>query len=380
MRNRKMQGGKADLRRYSENLDDERNAAYLYDALAGIEKNPKIAAVYRRLAETERGHAEIWAERIRAAGGVIPDFRPSWRTMVVVWLAHHFGIHAVLPTLSSVEDGASSGYGRFPDSREMVKTEQSHAIILRHISQTGGGGMEGGILARFEGRHRAAGGNALRAAVLGASDGLVSNFNLVMGVAGAQLSGGSILLTGFAGLLAGSISMALGEWISVQSSRELYEKQIQTEKEEIDSTPEEETEELSLIYQARGLEEDEARRLAARIMSNPATALDTLAREELGINPEELGGSAWEAALTSFLLFAVGAVIPVIPYLFLDGSYAIIASTAVSGLGLFGIGAAITLFTGRSVWSSGLRQVLFGFAAAAVTFTIGRILGVSIAG
>jgi len=240
--------------------------------------------------------------------------------------------------------------------------------------------MEGGILARFEGRHRAAGGNALRAAVLGASDGLVSNFNLVMGVAGAQLSGGSILLTGFAGLLAGSISMALGEWISVQSSRELYEKQIQTEKEEIDSTPEEETEELSLIYQARGLEEDEARRLAARIMSNPATALDALAREELGINPEELGGSAWEAALTSFLLFAVGAVIPVIPYLFLDGSYAIIASTAVSGLGLFGIGAAITLFTGRSVWSSGLRQVLFGFAAAAVTFTIGRILGVSIAG
>lgn len=380
MRNREMQGEKADLRRYRENLDDERNAAYLYHALAGIEKDPKIASVYRRLAETERGHAEIWAERIRAAGEVIPDFRPSWRTRAVIWLARHFGIHAVLPTLSSVEDGASSGYGRFPDSRNMVRTERSHATILRHISQTTGGGMEGGILARFEGRHRAAGGNALRAAVLGASDGLVSNFNLVMGVAGAQLSGGSILLTGFAGLLAGSISMALGEWISVQSSRELYEKQLQTEKEEIDSTPEEETEELSLIYQARGLDEDEARRLAARIMSNPSTALDTLAREELGINPEELGGSAWEAALTSFLLFAVGAVIPVIPYLFLGGSAAIIASASVSGLGLFGIGAAITLFTGRSVWSSGLRQVLFGFAAATVTFTIGRILGVSIAG
>jgi VIT1/CCC1 family predicted Fe2+/Mn2+ transporter len=240
--------------------------------------------------------------------------------------------------------------------------------------------MEGGLLAQFEGRHRTAGGNAMRAAVLGANDGLVSNFSLVMGVAGASLSSSTILLTGLAGLLAGAISMALGEWISVQSSRELYEKQIRIEKEEIAQSPEEEAEELALIYQARGLEEKPARQLATQIMSNRETALATLSREELGIDPEELGGSAWEAAITSFLLFALGAIIPVIPYFFLSGMQAVALSALFSAAGLFAIGAAITLFTGRPVWQSGLRQVLFGMAAAAVTYLIGRLIGVNVAG
>jgi VIT1/CCC1 family predicted Fe2+/Mn2+ transporter len=375
-----MTEGAEDIRRYLENLKDERNSTTLYLALAESEKNPKIAEIYRRLAATEQGHADAWAERIRAAGGTVPVFRPAWQTRTLIWIARRFGIPSILPTLSSIETSASRTYTGQADSRDMVASENSHARLLRHMGQTAGGGMEGGLLARFEGRHRSAGGNALRAAVLGASDGLISNFNLVMGVAGAQLSSANILLTGMAGLLAGAISMALGEWISVQSSRELYEKQIQTEKEEIAAMPEEEIEELSLIYQARGLARDEAHLLASRIMSNPDTALDTLAREELGINPEDLGGSAWEAALTSFLLFAVGAIIPVIPFVFLDGAAAIAVSAALSGGGLFLTGAAITLFTGRSVWTSGMRQVLFGLAAAAVTFTIGRLLGVSIAG
>jgi hypothetical protein len=208
------------LRKYSEYLDDERNAVFLYGALADIEKEEKIALIYRRLAETEKSHADVWAARISAGGGTVPDFRPSWRTRTVIWLARRLGIQAVLPTLSSIESSASSGYGGVADAADMATAERSHARLLRHISQTVKGGMEGGLLARFEGRHRLAGGNALRAAVLGASDGLISNFNLVMGVAGAELSSGNILLTGFAGLLAGSISMALGEWISVQSSRE----------------------------------------------------------------------------------------------------------------------------------------------------------------
>lgn len=369
-----------DLHRYLENLKDELNSTTLYRALAESEKNPKIAEIYRRLAATEQSHADAWAERIRAAGGTVPDFRPTWQTRTLIRLARRFGIPSILPTLSTIESSASRAYDRYADSREMVASEKSHARLLRHMGQTAGGGIEGGILARFEGRHRSAGGNALRAAVLGASDGLISNFNLVMGVAGAQVSSGGILLTGVAGLLAGAISMALGEWISVQSSRELYEKQLQTEKEEIATLPEEEVEELSLIYQARGLAREEAHLLASRIMSNPDTALDTLAREELGINPEDLGGSAWEAALTSFLLFAVGAILPVLPFFSLDGLTAIAASAVLSGAGLFTTGAAITLFTGRSVWSSGMRQVLFGLAAAAVTFTIGRLLGVSIMG
>jgi VIT1/CCC1 family predicted Fe2+/Mn2+ transporter len=262
----------------------------------------------------------------------------------------------------------------------MAATEQSHARLLRQIGKTTEGGLEGSALAQLEGRHRSAGGNALRAAVLGANDGLVSNFSLVMGVAGASVSGNYILLTGLAGLLAGAISMALGEWISVQSSRELYQRQIDIETEEIETSPEEEIEELSLIYQSRGIDETAARSMASQIMSDRHLAVEALSRDELGINPEDLGGSAWEAAITSFLLFALGAVAPVIPYVFLSGYNAVILSVIFSALGLFVIGAAITLFTGRSVLQSGLRQVVFGLAAAFVTFFIGRLIGVSLGG
>jgi VIT1/CCC1 family predicted Fe2+/Mn2+ transporter len=224
------------------------------------------------------------------------------------------------------------------------------------------------------------GGNALRASVLGANDGLVSNLSLVMGVAGAELSGGAILITGLAGLLAGAISMALGEWLSVQSSRELYKRQIQIEARELEESPEEERAELVAIYQGKGLPERQARQLANHLMANPQSALDTMAREELGINPKDLGGSAWEAAGMSFMLFSVGAIVPVAPFAFLSGWMAIAASMAASALALFGIGSAITLMTGRNVVFSGLRQVIFGLTAAAITFAIGRLIGVTVAG
>jgi vacuolar iron transporter family protein len=216
--------------------------------------------------------------------------------------------------------------------------------------------------------------------VLGANDGLTSVLSLVMGVAGAGLASHAILITGLAGLLAGAISMALGEWLSVQSSRELHTKQIAIEKAEIDASPAEEVAELSLIYESRGIEASKARQLASAIMSNKDTALDTLVREELGINPEDLGGSPWEAAITSFVLFAIGAFIPVAPFIFLEGTNAILVSIVCAVFGLFGIGAATTLFTGRTVAYSGLRMVIFGLCAAAVTFTIGRILGVNVTG
>jgi VIT1/CCC1 family predicted Fe2+/Mn2+ transporter len=174
--------------------------------------------------------------------------------------------------------------------------------------------------------------------------------------------------------------MALGEWISVQSSRELYTRQIAVEASEIEQVPEEEEEELALIYQAKGLPEAQARATASRIMSDHATALDTLSREELGIDPQELGGSAWEAAISSFVLFAIGAIIPVAPFIFLSGLAAVVTSAALSALGLFGIGAAITLLTGRSVLFSGARQVAIGIAAAAITYVLGTLLGVAIGG
>ena len=370
-----------DIKRFQANREDELGSAALYTAIAAREADPRLAEVYRRLAATETKHAEEWARRIAAAGGEIKPFRPDWRTRTLIWLAGKFGPELIVPTLAATERQASAGYATQPEAGGMVAEERSHAVLLQQINRTARGqGMEGSLLARVEGRHRSAGGNALRAAVLGASDGLVSNFNLVMGVAGAEIAGSGILLTGLAGLLAGAISMALGEWISVQSSRELYQKQLGTERYEIATMPEEETEELILIYQARGLDEQSARLLATRLMSDPDTALAALARDELGIDPDEMGGSAWEAAITSFLLFATGAVIPVLPFLFLGGTAAVITSAAASAAGLFAIGAAITLFTGKPVLRAGLRQTVFGLAAAAATYGIGRLVGVTLIG
>ena len=371
---------KDDTKRYIANWNDELNGAMLYEAMAKKEKDSRIAGIYSKLAETERLHAKIWETNIQVSGGKIPVFKASWRTRTLILLADRMGIEAVLPTISGIESTASNNYIGQPEALGMAASERGHAILLSQIKTTTIGGIEGGLLARLEGRHRSAGGNALRAAVLGASDGLLSNFNLIMGVAGAAVSQSSILLTGFAGLLAGSISMALGEWISVQSSRELYKKQIATEAEELENAPEEEIEELSLIYQARGLNEEMATKMAQQVMANKDTALDALVRDELGLNPEDLGGSAWEAAFTSFILFAIGAIIPLIPYFFLSGKTAIAGSAIISCVGLFGIGSAITLFTGRSVLFSGSRQILFGLAAAAVSFLVGHLIGVSIAG
>jgi VIT1/CCC1 family predicted Fe2+/Mn2+ transporter len=200
--------------------------------------------------------------------------------------------------------------------------------------------------------------------------------SLVMGVAGAALSAQTILITGLAGLLAGAGSMAMGEWISVQSSRELYERQISIEAEELRTIPDEEQEELALIYRAKGVPEEQARQMASRIVSDETMALDTLAREELGIDPEELGGSAWTAASTSFVLFAVGAIVPVLPFALLSG----VGAGGLSTLALFGIGALITLMTGRGVLFSGVRQVVVGLAAAALTYGVGLLIGTTIVG
>jgi len=369
-----------DTQRFLQNLQKEVDGAALYAVLANKETRPEMKTVYQRLSESEQRHAQFWREKLTEAGAPIPEVKPSGRTQTLMWLAQRFGPQFVLPTVTSNEKADSSAYSNQPEAEAvgMAAEEQAHARLISAAS--GGEGVSGSIVAETEGRHRSAGGNALRAAVLGADDGLVSNLSLVMGVAGAALAGRGILITGLAGLLAGASSMALGEWLSVQSSRELYERQIGLEKEELETNPAEEIEELALIYQAKGLPEARARELAHSLLANKVTALDTLAREELGIDPQELGGSAWEAAITSFFLFALGAIIPVAPFIFLSGMTAVYVSVIISALGLFGIGAAITLMTGRSVLYSGTRQVLFGLTAAALTYGIGRLIGVSIGG
>ena len=334
-----------------------------------------MAEVYRRLAATEERHAGFWEERLRAAGERPPERRPGWRTRLLIALARRFGTQLILPTLNDLERADSGGYDAQPESAAtaMPAEERSHARLLSSLA--GGEGIAGAALARLEGRHRAASGNALRAAVLGANDGLLSNFSLVMGVAGAQVSADTVLVTGLAGLLAGAGSMAMGEWVSVQSARELAGHQLEIEAREIEEIPDEEREELALIYEAKGLDAEQARELAARQIADRSTALDTLAREELGIDPEELGGSPAVAASTSFVLFAVGAIIPVAPFIFLSGTAAVVVSAALSVIGLFAIGALITVFTGRGVWFSGGRQVLIGSAAAALTYVVGLAIG-----
>jgi len=371
----------SDRRRLQANLQAEIDGATLYRALSEIEEEPALATVYARLAAAEERHAELWREKLREGGVTDLPQRPSWQTRVLIWLARRFGTGFVLPTITAREQADADRYRGQPEAEAagLPSDEWSHARLFRAIGPAPTG-IGGGIIAQLEGRHRATGGNALRAAVLGANDGLVSNASLVMGVAGADLSGRSILITGLAGLLAGSLSMALGEWLSVQSARELYEHQIRIEREELAAVPEEEAEELALIYQAKGLPADRARELADRIIQDEAAALDTMAREELGVDPSELGGSAWVAAIASFLLFSIGAIVPVIPFFFGSGLWAAGASFALSVAALFAIGAGITLITGRGVLYSGLRQVAFGLAASAVTFGIGRAIGANVGG
>lgn len=369
---------------YRKNYEDECGSAAIYEALSEKETDERLAEVYRRIAATERQHASHWVDKIRDETGQEPVFKPSWRQRTLVWMARRFGSAMVLPSMQNMEREGTSGYAQQDSAaqptKSMARQERSHAMLLTQITSTMRGGMEGGALAALEGRHRSTGGNALRAAVLGANDGLVSNLSLVMGVAGATLDNRTVLITGLAGLLAGAISMALGEWLSVQSSRELFSHQIEIETAEIAQAPEEELEELALIYEARGLPREQAHSLATGIIANKESAVQTLAREELGVDPGELGGSAWEAALTSFILFAIGAIIPVVGFFFLTGMSAVIISILMSMVGLFALGAVITLFTGRPVLFSGLRMVMFGLAAAAVTFGIGKLIGANIGG
>ncbi len=367
--------------RYRTNLQGEVDSASLYRALAEAESDPQLAEVYRRLAGVEEAHAEFWRKQLGRVGARIGGVRLGWRTRALSWLARRFGPQFVLPTISGLEQRDSAQYDNQPEAVAggLPAAERSHQRIVQAVVGSLPSGLSGGALARLEGRHRL-GGNALRAAVLGANDGLVSNLSLVMGIAGAAVSGKVILLTGLAGLVAGACSMAMGEWLSVTSSRELNQRQIDVEADELARMPEEEKEEMVLIYQAKGLDEAQARALADRLMADKQTALDTLVREELGIDPAELGGSPWTAAASSFALFAIGAIFPVAPFFWLSGVPALVASLASSGVALLLIGAGTSLFTGRALAISSLRQLVIGLAAAGITYGIGHVVGVSIGG
>jgi VIT1/CCC1 family predicted Fe2+/Mn2+ transporter/rubrerythrin len=390
-----------DVEQSLDNLKLERDAIILYDALSAIEKDPRRAAAFERIAGNERRHADIWASKLRELGADVPaPGGPRMRVRFIILAARVLGTSAVaelVKALEGDEEGAYEAQGASPEVAAIAADEREHAVIWDRLKTgtevpgVGDPARDGVAIARNAGSaaevgqreswHRAGGrSGTLRAVIFGVSDGLVSSLSLVMGVAGA--SGGNqsfILLAGIAGLLAGAFSMAAGEYISMQSQRELFERQISLERAEMEAMPEEEEAELAASYRAKGFTADEAATIAHRIFQDPDAALDMLVREELGLDPDQLG-SPVRAAAGSFVAFAVGAAIPVIPYLFGGGTAILFVSLGASLVALFAVGAAVSLLTGRGLLFSGFRQLVIGLTAALVTYAIGSIIGVSTAG
>ncbi|MEK7362131.1 MAG: VIT1/CCC1 transporter family protein [Pseudomonadota bacterium] len=331
---------------------EEKRSAYLYRVMAESEAGTPRAELFSGLAAEAENQAGIWA---RQAGAAEPEFAPDLRARMVAGMVRRYGPRPLRAVLVAMKVRGLSVYSHAAPGHPLPITFEE--VGKRHRAVSGGGN--------------------LRAAVFGVNDGLVSNASLILGVAGASANNSIILLSGVAGLLAGAFSMAAGEYVSVRSQREMFEHQIGLERDELAQYPEEEAEELALIYAARGLPRADAQKLAKALIADPTKALDTLAREELGLNPEDLG-SPWGVAVFSFLSFGAGALVPLLPFFALAGERALLVSIGFTALTLFGVGAVISLFTGRSALRDGLRMLGIGAAAGALTYAIGKLLGVSL--
>lgn len=369
-----------DIARFQRNLQDELDGAALYATLAEVESDPVRKDLFTQLSEAEAAHARHWRAKLTAAGVSEVVRAPSFRARLIGRLARWFGPRFVLPAIAAGEFADRDKYTHQADAGTLSAEEQGHAAVVQAVAgRSRPSATIGADIAKAESWHRGASGNDLRAGVLGANDGLVSNFSLVLGVAGAGVASEAILLTGLAGLIAGAISMALGEWLSVTNARELAHTQIAREREELEQTPEAEQKELALIFQAKGLDRAQAQSVAANLMRDKEAALTTLTREELGIDPAEMGGNPWSAAGFSFAAFAIGALFPVTPFFFASGSVAIASSVGISAVALAAIGVGTSIFSGRGALFSALRQVAIGCAAAGVTYLAGALVGVSLA-
>lgn len=337
---------------------EEKRSAYLYRMIADNEKVVSNQQLFSQLALEAESQSQLWAQLAQNAGRKVPDaYQPELRARIVAWLISTLGARNIRPILAATK---IRGLSIYTNSRKT-----GYHPVPSSIDEVGAS-------------HRGASNNGgLRAAVFGVNDGLVSIACLVMGVAGAASSNSTILLTGIAGLLAGAFSMAAGEYISMRSQREMFEYQIGLERDELAQYPEEEAGELALIYIARGMTDEEAHALAQRMVADPELGLDTLAREELGLNPDELG-SPWLAALASFIAFTCGGLIPLLPYFVSFTQFTLQTSIALTALALFGVGVVLSLFTGRSALLGGLRMLFIGGAAGLLTYGIGSLLGANL--
>jgi len=337
------------------NWYEEKQSAWLYRLMAEVEPDPTKRKLFASLAKAAESEAKVWQAEIDKRGGNVPEFHPTLRARLVAALIRRLGPRAIRPVLAAMKVRGISVYSGSTPGHRMPRTIEE--VGHRHHGVSSGGN--------------------LRAAVFGVNDGLVSNTSLIMGMAGTTNDLGLILASGVAGLFAGALSMAAGEYISMRSQREMYEYQIGLEREELKQYPKQEEEELALIYRARGMAMEEARDVAHKMMRDPGHALNTLAREELGLNPDDLGspvGAAW----FSFLAFSSGALIPLLPFMLRIGPAPVAVAAVLSGDGPFAVGATLSLFTGRNALASGLRMVLIGGAAGLVTYSIGALLGISL--
>lgn len=365
------QSDKARISRYRKYLKSELRAVALYSSLARIESAPERSRVFQNLQDSEVGHAEVWASKLGIDN--LPSGSLGMSGLFSVAVARVFGTNAVIPLLLWEEAGELRDYYSDPEAKDIAKDERYHERVLKGLAR----GQTTPVPIWEEGQSATGASGNLRAAVLGVNDGLVSNFSLVMGVSGGTDNADFVLLAGIAGLLAGAFSMAAGEYVSMRSQRDIYEHELHKEEIEIRDWPDEEQHELELIYRAKGLTEDEARLIAKRLMSDPKIALDTMAREELGLDPDELG-SPWGAAFASLAAFVGGAIVPILPFLFNLGNGTVI-SAILSALALLVVGGFLAVMSGnRPSWGA-LRMLLVGSAAAAVTYGIGSLIGVSVA-
>ena len=361
-------------KKYKSYLAEEVDGIFIYQQLAEIENDSNLVEIYSHLAESEQRHVDLWQQELAKldADNTLPE--PSIRAKALMWIARKFSPDLVLPVIKAFESDAASMYvGDSVAELEMLPADEaSHARVFAALESSSG--ASGNMISRLEQRHSSfASRDTLRAGVLGSSDGLVSNMLLVAGFAGANPSQEAVVLAGFAGLLAGSISMGLGEWISVTTTKEAAQAQIAVETEELRLDPDAEKRELELIYQAKGVSKEHAKALVESIFQSPDNARDTMVREELGINVDDIG-SPWKAAISSFLLFSVGAIIPVIPFLFGNSVAHILVAGVLCALGLFTLGGLVTLLTGQSILKSGFRQMTIGVSIASLTFAIGWVI------
>lgn len=331
-----------------DNWKQELDSYLIYKQLAKIENNNNKGKLFESLSKESLNQANIWKSKSQAEAQDW-NYSPSLYLKLFTVLLNKFGPRYFLHFLSAYKVRGLSLY-RLPDTQHYKGIDENEEVHSKIKS-----------------------GSNLRAAIFGINDGLVSNASLVFAMVGASSDNKTIILTGVSGLLAGSFSMAAGEYISVKSQTELFENQIKIEKEELEEFPEEEAKELALIYQAKGIDKETAEAISNSLVKDPVKALETLAREELGLNPFELG-SALQAATSSFISFAIGAIIPIFPYLILSNVNAIKVSFSLSIGSLFMIGVIISYLTGKSPLFNGIRMSLLGLIAGSVTYLIGHLI------